>query len=1058
MAVSNPKFSFLPWMRQGVAAQIEQEEAFGNLPGPFQVRATAPFRLAIDAVPVGGTAYQHTGEEHDIVQHIQLFGPGEVIGIERQAIVKTEPEAGVGNYEPNYLPYIEFYEEDFPWRYTPAKATEGKLRPWITLLVLEREEFEKKSLPDSLLPAITHGKRPIPFPDASQTWAWAHVHINKTMEQTGAATNAGQLYNIIHQENPNLASSRLLCSRKLKPNTPYYAFLIPAFEQGRLAGLGATNDRIIEEDVRKSSWDEHQPDEYANVWPFYFEYSFHTGEELDFEFLVRLIEPRVLADDIGRRPMDCSDAGYEIRYLAGSGDRKGILDLEGALQSPVAENNYEKVLGENDVEKKQFVRTLRDFLNLNTDLKEPALADNFYTNETEALIQKVFEGDEAIDDDPIVLPPLYGQWHAEKDRINYRVSDTENPTDFQKEVWFNQVNLDPRNRAGAGLGTQVVQKNQEVYMDSAWGQVGEVLKAMRQMKLVEMSIEASTKLFNKHFAGRDSLSFIGMTSKIHSKLKFEAGRTLANINNDINTSAAIIKQAFSKVIRPGGPLAKKGNIGLKVTNDIYNQLGQVSAKPAPSDFGGNAFNLLGFGEALAGATEEVGNGLKGGSKWEGVDLAKLNDLLKKSSPAPGAGAQLRSAPEEGPDGLKEDLNAYFFGGNWDPNFNQAQSSFQIFLGGVQERISEEMNPKKVLSARAWAGITVTQELNEEISVRNLPVIATTPEEVIQVMAYPKFTDPMYLALKDLSEAYFLPGLEKIPENTFSILETNQRFIEAYMLGLNHEMARELLWREYPTDQKGSYFRKFWDDIDGGISNLNDIKEITSWRRNEAGNSYDPLGHNHPNGAAAANRLVFVVRGELLKKFPNTVIYLQRAFFNDNLDLTTLDPANWPKERPRTIYKKGPTGEITDQGAIIMPAFKAKADPDITFIGFNISPESANGDKVTDPGYFVVVKERPGEPRFGFDLPVPNEPTLPPTDPEFTWNDGNWEHIGLDESGNYIQLEKGQYAEKVANITETEQDKLKWAKNAAHMAGILYQLPYMVAIHADAMISDEILGK
>ena len=31
-----------------------------------------------------------------------------------------------------------------------------------------------------------------------------------------------------------------------------------------------------------------------------------------------------------------------------------------------------------------------------------------------------------------------------------------------------------------------------------------------------------------------------------------------------------------------------------------------------------------------------------------------------------------------------------------------------------------------------------------------------------------------------------------------------------MVGLNHEFARELLWREYPTDQRGSYFRQFWD--------------------------------------------------------------------------------------------------------------------------------------------------------------------------------------------------------------------------------------------------------
>ena len=41
------------------------------------------------------------------------------------------------------------------------------------------------------------------------------------------------------------------------------------------------------------------------------------------------------------------------------------------------------------------------------------------------------------------------------------------------------------------------------------------------------------------------------------------------------------------------------------------------------------------------------------------------------------------------------------------------------------------------------------------------------------------------------------------------METNQRFVEAYMVGLNYEFARKLLWREYPTDQRGSYFRQFW---------------------------------------------------------------------------------------------------------------------------------------------------------------------------------------------------------------------------------------------------------
>ena len=59
-----------------------------------------------------------------------------------------------------------------------------------------------------------------------------------------------------------------------------------------------------------------------------------------------------------------------------------------------------------------------------------------------------------------------------------------------------------------------------------------------------------------------------------------------------------------------------------------------------------------------------------------------------------------------------------------------------------------------------------------------------------------------------------------------------------MVGLNHEFARELLWREYPTDQRGSYFRQFWDvrgvfDVEGLDAEalkekLHDIPELHRW--------------------------------------------------------------------------------------------------------------------------------------------------------------------------------------------------------------------------------------
>ncbi len=167
--------------------------------------------------------------------------------------------------------------------------------------------------------------------------------------------------------------------------------------------------------------------------------------------------------------------------------------------------------------------------------------------------------------------------------------------------------------------------------------------------------------------------------------------------------------------------------------------------------------------------------------------------------------------------------------------------------------------------------------------------------LVTVMAHPVFTQPMYSPLRDISSEFLVPNLELIPNNTISLMKTNQRFIEAYMVGLNHEMACELLWREFPTDQRGSYFRQFWDVAD--VVNrdasktqaqleeeLLDIKKLHEWESPTDLGSHEnrPLP---PGGDEDDSRLVLVVRGDLLKKYPTVVIYAQRARWVGNISRT-----------------------------------------------------------------------------------------------------------------------------------------------------------------------------
>src|SRR5262249_12284830 len=151
------------------------------------------------------------------------------------------------------------------------------------------------------------------------------------------------------------------------------------------------------------------------------------------------------------------------------------------------------------------------------------------------------------------------------------------------------------------------------------------------------------------------------------------------------------------------------------------------------------------------------------------------------------------------------------------------------------------------------------------------------EQFVEAMAYPVIDVPMYRTLLDQSVDVFVPNLELLAPNSVTLLETNREFIEAFMVGLNSEMARELLWRESPTDQRGAPLRQFWDPRTAPArpgetpaqrqERLYDIRPIDQWPRTAK------LGQN-------ANReqedLVLVLRGELLKKYPTAAIYAQKA--------------------------------------------------------------------------------------------------------------------------------------------------------------------------------------
>lgn len=1053
-------YTFLPWTRRGLGAEITVPDNLGS-GGSAPERAAVSVSFTINAEPIG--------------KDVQILGPGDVVGINPRAIVKTEPRDWVTDFESNYLPYIEFYEEDFPWRFTPGTAADAlgqsRLRPWIFLVVLKEDEFVEREgggpLPSFELLEGLDPTRIFGRPD--QTWAWAHVHVSQNIIGASLQTKTGQEVSAVEQNlqqtlqtNPDIASSRLLCARRLEKNMAYHAFVIPAFEVGRLVGLGL--DIPPNANGQRSSWDDGQ-----RAHPIYYRWFFRSSEKGDFEFLVDLLEPGPADERIGVRSMDMQNPGYEVDGMSGS---LRVMGLEGALKStemkpspaqwPTAGTVFDAPPAGSAG---HFLNQLEQKVNLQFDLQQPS--GNSHP-------------------DPIVSPPLYGRWYAMAERLDVR----------QGTGWVNEVNRDPRLRVPAGAGTEVIQKEQEKFMQQAWAQLGELVQTnqkIRQFQLAAMSMFMS---YRKHVLPQPIDRLMTFTQAVQARV-LGSPMTIAQQLRDSRLPRAAVDPGFRKVARPRGAIMRKVvRTGAPRPQQILERLnnGSLTAAPAPPDPTGqisldNAAssivppqlpawlgNLLRSGAltiliavavaivlVLAIALQTIAFGVLGVvlvGAWIAVrrlgrrvqEAETLREAFQEKSFTSAAVDEIAARPNFALTDFGAEMPAAAAGPGADSvegaNFRIAlKDAFNVYQSPPPPRPT----PPPLQLDKAVA--TMKQAINPTVSItRRAQFVLKIPASIkdgylrpqrtlATVMAHPVFAEPMYRALRDISAELLAPNLGLIPNNTVSLLETNQRFIEAYMVGLNDEMGRELLWRQFPTDQRGSYFRQFWDvgdAIERDASKppaqveeeLLDITKLHTWGRESLLGSHAnrPL----PTGAEPGDaRLVLVVRGDVLKKYPTALIYAQQAKWSTDDE----------GRKVRVLDESNPTLVIRT------PIFKAEIDPDIRFLGFNLTSGVAKGDPdpaVDNPGWFFVIQERPGEPRFGLDDLSDESPATPTH-----WNELAWEHLAQSETLGCVDF--GVHVPNDSAITTQPDNQFNWGRNSADMAYILYQVPVMVAFHAADML-------
>jgi hypothetical protein len=988
------RFHFHPWLRRGIGADAGQPDG-ASLPD----RAALDVTLDVTAV-VGGTAQSEPSPPQ---MTVHLYGPGDIIGIDPRHVIRTEPRDQTVNFEPNYLAGIEFDYPDFPWLFTPALPNGSRLRPFVTLIVLKASEYTTPNVAPNPLPAIDVQDMSAlqPLDDA---WNWAHTQVSGDGDLTATISS-----------NPAAVISRVLCPRRLDPETSYTAFLVPAFEIGRQAGLGMDVSGLHTSDPAWTS------DTAAPLrLPVYYQFSFGTSDAGDFESLVRKLTPTILPADVGSAPMAVDQPG------AGIPSAGGPLGLQGALCSASASPTPWS-----GPDQQAFQTAMAKLVNL-TAAAGPDDPDN------------------PLPEDPHIVPPFYGKWQAAAASVAPGQTG-----------WLGTLNLDPRNRAGAGMGTQIVQAQRTALMASAWDQVAGVEAANQQLRAAQLSRSAMSSIWTGHLATATAPTLLTLTAPVQTRMLASPRTVYATITDSL-VPQRMVSAAYRRVTRPLGPVGRRaatlsgltgppgartpllgrvnsGEVrvvppapppGDMTSIDQVSAATEASALPAtlpgwlaaaitwliahlgrwlPALVAVLGLAVLALGVVLALVTASLAAvvpiivvalilaaALLAAAFW----LAKVQQVYSAGAAltftalteaaiqgAPAATAFKVMAPPSGLGGFGTLTDtvpgapaAPPVTGGTVPGDTQTGGEFRVAAGpafGAVHGIPTDPRPGPALDIAALSA-TVLSRLNPATtlaarlgSIVRMPGGPWYPADPLQpIMAAPSFPEPMYEPLRDLNQDYLLPGVELIPPDTLGAVVGNHAFIESYMVGLNHEMARQLLWNGYPTDQRGSYFRQFWD-VSGYLPQagdptnpaqlaeaLLDIPPINTWPLSRA------LGDNENQTSVVADNVVLLVRGELLRRYPNTVIFAGKAKAGDG----------------------GDNGRVLDETDERFPIFRGTLTPDITFFGFNLSVADAVGGTAASPlGFFFVFQEQPTEPRFGL------EPQS--TDPVAQWEDLAWTNFG-----------------------------------------------------------------
>jgi len=790
-------FLFLPDALPALAAAAKDPPAGATRrSASYDVAVTANDAVAGSAVPLSA----------------ELLDAGDVIGIDPRMIARVDPRQAATSFEPNYMPLIEFVDADFPWRYSLDTASPGRRKPWVVLIALKPDEFSFEDPGPAPLPRIRVADASKSLPDLTQSWALAHVHVSPD----GSATPLDEFM----QAHPERHYARLLCPRRLEPNTAYSLLLVPVFEAGRLRGIG--------DDSAPAPWN-------ALAWgpgtgpidlPVYFQSRFTTSALEDFELLVRRLKPYHVSPEDPVAAPAIAFAG-EPGYYADYHNADATFQIQDALIKPGA--------------------TIQPY---NTD---PALAAPLTSTLAATIAGEAVTADDdgPETEDPLVAMPAYGwrfQQQAAPDQTRARNGE-----------WFDRVSLDLKFRHVAGLGAETVRRNQELFTAICWQQYAEIADVNRRLSQLKAASLLAARLSQRHFERLPADAALALAEPLQQSATVATGGTVAAVLRSAGFPASFNSRALRLTA------AKRA----RTVSAVGNVRGRVVPVPAP--------RLVLSAVAPRAPVRTLPTKFR-------VAIGELFNLAILETPQPDP-----------------------------PLAISVHAVDTAALVGALATTYKSLPAKKVLG-----------------TIAGLSAVEATTMEPIQ--RSPVVPIPLADELTKFAPSSLLRNREAQPPNTLAVVAENRAFIEAFLVGANHEMNNELRWREFPTDMRSTILARFWNHRRAPNDPLgDDIPPIRDWS--------GVLGQNFTALDDGQADFVVLVRSDFIRKLGVVEVVLTRL-------------------------RDGVTTWAPDGVDSFPASFSGLLGLDTAYYGFGIARETV----LATPGrFFFAIYEPAGALRFGLDI-------------------------------------------------------------------------------------------